>query len=120
MRGVDFEVQRGEMFGLIGPDGAGKTTTLRVIAGLLAPDAGSVDDLRLDPARERAPQLARRVGYLSQRFSLYGDLTVDENLAFFAELQGVPAVARAARRAARARAPGARSATASPTGSRAA
>ncbi len=86
--GVGFEVRRGEMFGLIGPDGAGKTTTLRVILGLLRPDAGSVFTCGLDPLRERRA-LSFRVGYLSQRFSLYGDLTVDENIAFFAEIHDV-------------------------------
>jgi ABC-2 type transport system ATP-binding protein len=85
---VSFSVRRGEMFGLIGPDGAGKTTTLRVVLGLLRPDAGSVRSCGLDPIRE-ADRLSRRVGYLSQRFSLYGDLSVDENIAFFAEVHGV-------------------------------
>jgi ABC-2 type transport system ATP-binding protein len=85
---VSFEVRRGEMFGLIGPDGAGKTTTLRVVLGLLAPDAGTVRTCGLDPVRDSA-SLSRRIGYLSQRFSLYGDLSVDENIAFFAEIHGV-------------------------------
>jgi ABC-2 type transport system ATP-binding protein len=83
-----FEVRRGEMFGLIGPDGAGKTTLLRMILGLLRPDAGRVSTCGLDPLRERR-RLSSRVGYLSQRFSLYGDLTVDENVAFFAEIHDV-------------------------------
>ena len=85
---VSFEVNRGEMFGLIGPDGAGKTTTLRVVLGLLPPNEGSVSTCGLDPVRQGA-ELSRRVGYLSQRFSLYGDLSVDENIAFFAEIHGV-------------------------------
>jgi ABC-2 type transport system ATP-binding protein len=88
VRGVSFEVQRGEMFGLIGPDGAGKTTTLRVALGLLAPHAGEVRTCGLDPIRD-SDALSRRIGYLSQRFSLYGDLSVDENVAFFAEVHGV-------------------------------
>ncbi|HEY7515852.1 MAG TPA: ABC transporter ATP-binding protein, partial [Vicinamibacteria bacterium] len=71
-----------------GPDGAGKTTTLRVVLGLLSPSAGSVRTCGLDPVRE-SDALSRRVGYLSQRFSLYGDLSVDENIAFFAEVHGV-------------------------------
>jgi ABC-2 type transport system ATP-binding protein len=91
VRDVTLEVRRGEMFGFIGPDGAGKTTTLRMIAGLLAPTGGTVRTCGLDPRGNRKA-LSRRVGYLAQRFSLYGDLTVDENLAFFAEIQGVPAV----------------------------
>jgi ABC-2 type transport system ATP-binding protein len=86
--GLDLDVQRGEMFGLIGPDGAGKTTTLRMILGLLPPDSGRLTTCGLDPRRERRT-LSGRVGYLSQRFSLYGDLTVDENIAFFAEIHGV-------------------------------
>src|SRR5262249_554895 len=78
----------GEMFGLIGPDGAGKTTTLRVVLGLLAPDAGEVTTCGLDPLRQ-GDALSRRVGYLSQRFSLYGDLSVDQNVALFVEIHGV-------------------------------
>ncbi len=85
---VSFDVRHGEMFGLIGPDGAGKTTTLRVALGLLAPDGGSVRTCGLEPVREAA-ELARRIGYLSQRFSLYGDLSVDENISFFAAVHGV-------------------------------
>jgi ABC-2 type transport system ATP-binding protein len=86
--GVSFEVRRGEMFGLIGPDGAGKTTTLRTILGLAAPDAGRVRTGGLDPFAD-SRRVARKIGYLSQRFSLYGDLSVDENIAFFAEVHGV-------------------------------
>ncbi len=81
-------MRRGEMFGLIGPDGAGKTTTLRMVLGLLKPDSGQALTCGLDPARERR-KLSSRVGYLSQKFSLYGDLTVDENVAFFAEIHDV-------------------------------
>jgi ABC-2 type transport system ATP-binding protein len=88
LRDLSFSVGRGEMFGLIGPDGAGKTTTIRTICGLLRPDAGSVRVLGLDPARDRR-RLTESVGYLSQRFSLYGDLSIDENVAFFAEIHGV-------------------------------
>jgi ABC-2 type transport system ATP-binding protein len=76
------------MFGLIGPDGAGKTTTLRVVLGLLAAHAGAVRTCELDPIRN-SEALSRRIGYLSQRFSLYGDLSVDENIAFLAEVHGV-------------------------------
>jgi ABC-2 type transport system ATP-binding protein len=88
VEGLSFDVRRGEMFGLIGPDGAGKTTTLRMILGLLKPDAGRVATCGIDPFRERR-KISSRVGYLSQRFSLYGDLTVDENVAFFAEIHDV-------------------------------
>jgi ABC-2 type transport system ATP-binding protein len=88
VRGIDFDVARGEMFGLIGPDGAGKTTTLRMVLGLLTPTAGTVETCGLEPARRRRA-LSSRIGYLSQRFSLYGDLSVDENIAFFASVHGV-------------------------------
>jgi ABC-2 type transport system ATP-binding protein len=85
---LSFSVREGEMFGLIGPDGAGKTTTIRLAGGLLRPDAGRVAILGRDPvAQHRA--ITADVGYLSQRFSLYGDLTIDENIAFFAEIHGV-------------------------------
>jgi ABC-2 type transport system ATP-binding protein len=85
---VTLDVQRGEMFGLIGSDGAGKTTAIRLMCGLLGADAGSIRVLGLDPVRQHRA-LTERVGYLSQRFSLYGDLTIDENVAFFAEIHGV-------------------------------
>ena len=88
LAGLSFEVAKGEMFGLIGPDGAGKTTAIRLLCGLLHPDAGSVRVLGADPAREHAV-ITERVGYLSQRFTLYGDLTIDENIEFFAEIHGV-------------------------------
>jgi len=86
--GLSFDVVRGEMFGVIGPDGAGKTTSLRLICGLLAPDSGRVTMLGVEPFRDRRTATAA-IGYLSQRFSLYGDLSIDENIAFFAEIHGV-------------------------------
>jgi ABC-2 type transport system ATP-binding protein len=85
---VTFTVARGEMFGLIGPDGAGKTTAIRLACGLLRPDAGRIRVLGHDPVAEHAA-LTAGVGYLSQRFSLYGDLSIDENIAFQAELHGM-------------------------------
>ena len=88
LKDVSFQVNRGEMFGLIGPDGAGKTTTIRLLCGLLRCDAGEVRVLGHDPAAAHAAVTAS-VGYLSQRFSLYGDLSIDENIAFFAEIHGV-------------------------------
>ncbi len=88
LAGLTFDVARGEMFGLIGPDGAGKTTAIRLLCGLLHPDTGTVRVLDVDPVRQRAAVTAA-VGYLSQRFSLYGDLTIDENIEFFAEIHGV-------------------------------
>lgn len=88
LRGLSMSVGRGEMFGLIGPDGAGKTTTIRLACGLIKPDHGIVRIHGRDPVREHRA-ITSAVGYLSQRFSLYGDLSVDENLAFFAEVHGI-------------------------------
>jgi ABC-2 type transport system ATP-binding protein len=88
VRDVSLSVASGEMFGLIGPDGAGKTTLIRMICGLLHSDAGRLRALGFDPVKEHRA-LTRSVGYLSQRFTLYGDLSVDENVAFFAEIHGV-------------------------------
>ena len=88
LRGVSFSVAPGQMFGLIGPDGAGKTTAIRTICGLLHPDGGSVRVLGKDPVKDHRA-ITGMVGYLSQRFSLYGDLSIDENIAFFAEIHGV-------------------------------
>ena len=88
LNAVSLDVRRGEMFGLIGSDGAGKTTMIRLVCGLLRPDGGTVRVLGHDPMREHRA-ITERVGYLSQRFSLYGDLTIDENIAFFAEIHGV-------------------------------
>jgi len=88
VRGVSFDVRKGEMFGLIGPDGAGKTTTIRMLCGLLRADSGVIKVLGKDPVTEHHA-ITRTVGYFSQKFSLYGDLTIDENIAFFAEIHGV-------------------------------
>lgn len=86
--GLDLAVRQGEMFGLVGPDGAGKSTALRLLCGILKPSGGAATILGYDLFR--APeQIKRRIGYLSQSFTLYGDLTVDENIEFFAELHGV-------------------------------
>ena len=94
--GLDFEVRQGELFGLVGPDGAGKTTTLRMLAGVLRPSAGDavVEGVSIarDPERVK-PYLA----YMSQRFGLYTDLTVAENLDFYADLYRVPRHERARR-----------------------
>jgi len=84
---ISLVVERGEMFGVIGPDGAGKSTLLRSILGLLAADMGSVRTCGFDPGNDAA-QLVRRVGYVAQGASLYDDLSVDENLSFFARIQG--------------------------------
>ena len=86
--GLSLRVAAGELFALVGPDGAGKTTTIRILCGILRPDSGTVSvfghDLRLEPGWIKA-----NVGYFSQRFTLYGDLTVDENIEFFARIHGV-------------------------------
>jgi ABC-2 type transport system ATP-binding protein len=88
VRGISYAVSPGEMFGLIGPDGAGKTTTIRLLCGLLGADGGQIRVLGKDPVRDHRA-ITRKVGYFSQKFSLYGDLTIDENIAFFAEIHGV-------------------------------
>ena len=85
---LSFGVNRGEMFGLIGPDGAGKTTTIRMLCGLLHADSGSIRVAGHDPVKQHRA-ITAKVGYLSQRFSLYGDLSIDENISFFAEVHGV-------------------------------
>jgi ABC-2 type transport system ATP-binding protein len=85
---LSLSIAPGEMFGLIGPDGAGKTTTIRLMCGLLGADHGSVRVFGLDPRREHR-KLTDAVGYLSQAFSLYADLSIDENVAFFAEIHGM-------------------------------
>jgi ABC-2 type transport system ATP-binding protein len=86
--GLSLSVEAGAMFGLIGPDGAGKTTAIRLACGLLRQDSGTVAVLGRSPTADRGV-ITARVGYLSQRFSLYGDLTIDENVAFFAEIHGL-------------------------------
>lgn len=85
---VSFAVERGEMFGLIGPDGAGKSTLYRILATLLAPDEGSATVCGLDTKGDYR-RIRTRIGYMPERFSLYQDLTVMENLNFFASLFGV-------------------------------
>lgn len=92
--GLDLQVPRGTIYGLVGPDGAGKTTTIRMLCGALAPDSGRALVAGLDIARE--PEAVRlRIGYVAQRFGLYGDLTVEENMRFFADVYGVPRRAQA-------------------------
>ncbi len=85
---LDLAVRRGEMFGLVGPDGAGKSTAIRLLCGILKPTSGRGRILGCDLERQ-AEQIKARIGYLSQEFTLYGDLTVDENLEFFAAIHGV-------------------------------
>lgn len=85
---LSLEVRKGEMYALVGPDGAGKTTTIRMLCGITLPTSGELSVLGFDVKNEIA-EVRKRIGYLSQRFSLYGDLTVDENIEFFAEIHGV-------------------------------
>ncbi|MGA9992168.1 MAG: ABC transporter ATP-binding protein, partial [Thiobacillaceae bacterium] len=94
--GVSFAIRPGAVTGLIGPDGAGKTTLMRLAAGLLVPDAGTIQVLGLDATRESLAVQAT-LGYMPQRFGLYEDLSVQENLDLYADLQGVPKDARAER-----------------------
>jgi ABC-2 type transport system ATP-binding protein len=88
VRGVTYEVSKGEMFGLVGPDGAGKTTTIRILCGLLNPDSGKALTFDKNIIKNRK-KIQNQIGYLSQKFSLYGDLTIDENIEFFADIHGV-------------------------------
>ncbi len=94
--GITAEAARGAVTGLIGPDGAGKTTLMRLIAGLLRADAGRIEVLGIDVARDPLG-VQTRLGYMPQRFGLYEDLSVAENLDLYADLQGVPPSERAAR-----------------------
>jgi ABC-2 type transport system ATP-binding protein len=88
VRKLDLEVSRGEIFGLVGPDGAGKTTTMRLLSGILVPDEGDAT-VAGHSIRTGAEAIKARIGYMSQRFGLYGDLTVEENLRFYADLYEV-------------------------------
>jgi drug efflux transport system ATP-binding protein len=96
LRGVSLRMRAGLVMGLVGPDGAGKTTLMRLIAGLLRPDAGRIRVLGLD-ATHQSLAVQAALGYMPQRFGLYEDLSVQENLDLYADLQGVPAAERGAR-----------------------
>ncbi len=85
---LNLSVSRGEIFGLVGPDGAGKTTTLRMLCGLMEPSEGSASVAGHDVARE-SQAVKDQIGYMAQRFGLYGDLTVAENMVFYADLFGI-------------------------------
>lgn len=88
LKGVSFDVRKGEIFGLIGPDGAGKTSIFRILTTLILPDSGSATVHGLDIVKDYR-ELRARVGYMPGRFSLYPDLSVEENISFFANLFGV-------------------------------
>ena len=94
--GLDLQVHAGEMVGLVGPDGAGKTTTMRLLCGALTATSGRIRVVGYDLPRQ-VEQAREHIGYLAQRFSLYGDLTVSENLEFFGEVFGVPDAERRTR-----------------------
>ncbi|MBZ5497131.1 MAG: ABC transporter ATP-binding protein [Acidobacteriia bacterium] len=93
--GLSIRIERGEIFGLVGPDGAGKTTTLRLLCGLLDPTEGTARVVGHDVQRE-LESVKDRIGYMAQRFGLYVDLTVDENMGFYADLFGISASERSA------------------------
>ena len=94
VEGLNLDIAEGEIFGLVGPDGAGKTTTMRMLTGLLKPSGGTAEVAGFDVAHH-AERLKEHIGYMSQRFGLYPDLTVMENIGFYADIYGVPARGRA-------------------------
>jgi ABC-2 type transport system ATP-binding protein len=96
VRDVSLTVARGEIFGVLGPNGAGKSTTIRMLCGILDPSSGSGQVVGFDITRD-AERIKERIGYMTQRFSLYEDLTVGENLRFYAGIYGVPRAQRRAR-----------------------
>ena len=97
VNGVSFEVRKGEIFGFLGPNGAGKSTTIRMLCGLLAPTSGEGTVAGFDLNTE-ADKIKQHIGYMSQRFSLYEDLTVEENIDFFSGIYRIPAERKAERK----------------------
>jgi len=96
--GISFSVRRGEIFGFLGPNGAGKSTTIRMLCGLLAPTAGTGRVAGLDIVRD-TERIKTRIGYMSQRFSLYDELTVEENIDFYSGIYRLPRAKRTERKA---------------------
>jgi ABC-2 type transport system ATP-binding protein len=96
VRDVSFEVRVSEIFGVLGPNGAGKSTTIRMLCGILDPSSGEGTVVGFDIRRD-AERIKQRIGYMTQRFSLYEDLSVEENLTFYAGIYGVPRARRRAR-----------------------
>lgn len=88
VKNLTLSVSKGEMFSIVGPDGAGKTTTIRMLCGIIEPTSGRARIMGYDVEKE-IEEVKKHIGYLSQRFTLYGDLTVDENIEFFAEIHQV-------------------------------
>jgi len=96
VRDLSLQVKRGTIYGFLGPNGSGKTTTIRMLCGLLTPDQGTGTCLGYD-IRTETEKIKRQIGYMTQRFSLYQDLSVKENLEFVARIYGLPQPANAAR-----------------------
>lgn len=88
VKGISFQAEKGEVFGLVGPDGAGKTTTIRILAAILTPDNGTAEILGMETTGNRG-KIHDRTAYMSQRFGLYQDLTVEENIRFYGDMYGV-------------------------------
>ena len=94
---VSFQVKRGEIFGFLGPNGAGKSTTMRMLCGIIVPTAGKANVLGYD-VFEEAEKIKAQIGYMSQKFSLYEDLTVEENIDFYSGIYQIPQAEKNARK----------------------